>query len=54
MVSDVTTRSRASSPSVRELLDQAKIVEQESSHAVMLSHPEAVVKIIETAAEAAD
>ena len=33
MVSDVTTRSRASSPSVRELLDQAKLVEQEDATA---------------------
>lgn len=33
MVTDVTTRSRASSPSVRELLDQAKVVEQEDATA---------------------
>ena len=33
MVADVTTRSRASSPSVRELLDQAKLVEQEDATA---------------------
>lgn len=33
MVSNVTTRSRASSPSVRELLDQAKEVEQKDSTA---------------------
>lgn len=33
MVSDITTRTRASSPSVRELLDQAKVVEQEDATA---------------------
>ncbi len=33
MVTDVTTRSRASSPSVRELLDQAKTVEQQDATA---------------------
>ncbi|MEO6122650.1 MAG: HD domain-containing phosphohydrolase [Ilumatobacteraceae bacterium] len=33
MVSDITTRSRASLPSVRELLDQAKAIEQEDSTA---------------------
>jgi len=53
----LTTQDRMVPPVLQRFMAQrakAKIVEQESSHAVMLSHPEAVVKIIETAAEAAD
>ena len=53
----LTTQDRMVPPALQRFMAQrakARIVEQDSSHAVMLSHPEAVVKIIETAAEAAD
>ena len=51
----LTTQDQMIPPSLRHFMAdcaKATIAEQSSSHTVMLSHPEAVVQLIETAADA--